>query len=175
MPKTRVLFVCIHNSARSQMAGAFLRQLGGDRFEVETAGLEPGTLNPLAVEAMREGGIDISGARTQSVFELFKRPPSEAIMAAGVFARTADTVERTIIAVLAAQHVEGVGCAMWTMLWDAVLSVSPCARAACDLGPTMPSGQSPDRRWNDRTASRVRGPKVPSTLRLGPEALLPFN
>jgi arsenate reductase (thioredoxin) len=72
MPKTRVLFVCIHNSARSQMAGALLRQLGGDRFEVETAGLEPGTLNPLAVEAMREGGIDISTAGTQSVFALFK-------------------------------------------------------------------------------------------------------
>jgi arsenate reductase len=72
MPKIRVLFVCIHNSARSQMAGAFLRQLGGDRFEVETAGLEPGTLNPLAVEAMRKAGVDISAAGTQSVFDLFK-------------------------------------------------------------------------------------------------------
>lgn len=72
MDRRRVLFVCIHNSARSQMAAAFLRQLGGERFEVESAGLEPGTLNPLAVEAMRAAGVDIAGASTQSVFELFK-------------------------------------------------------------------------------------------------------
>jgi len=70
--KKRVLFVCIHNSARSQMAAAYLRQLGGPGFEVESAGLEPGTLNPLAVEVMREVGIDISRAPTQSVFQLFK-------------------------------------------------------------------------------------------------------
>lgn len=70
--KKRVLFVCIHNSARSQMAAAYLRELGGDAFEVESAGLEPGTLNPLAVEVMREDGIDISRAPTQSVFQLFK-------------------------------------------------------------------------------------------------------
>jgi arsenate reductase len=67
-----VLFVCIHNSARSQMAAAYLRSLGGDRFEAESAGLEPGKLNPLAVEAMRRDGVDISKATTQSVFELFK-------------------------------------------------------------------------------------------------------
>ena len=72
MSKKRVLFVCIHNSARSQMAAAYLRSLGGDRFEAESAGLEPGKLNPLAVEAMRRDGIDISRAPTQSVFELFK-------------------------------------------------------------------------------------------------------
>jgi len=72
MPKATVLFVCIHNSARSQMAEALLRHLAGDRFEVESAGLEPGKVNPLAVEAMRRAGIDIAGARTQSVFELFK-------------------------------------------------------------------------------------------------------
>ena len=71
-PKTRVLFLCIHNSARSQMAAAFLRQLGGDRFEVESAGLEPGSLNPLAVAAMKDAGIDISGNGTQSVFELYE-------------------------------------------------------------------------------------------------------
>jgi arsenate reductase len=70
--KKRVLFLCIHNSARSQMAAAFLTQIGGDRFEVESAGLEPGKLNPLAVEAMRHAGIDISRNGTQSVFELFK-------------------------------------------------------------------------------------------------------
>lgn len=70
--KKRVLFLCIHNSARSQMAEAFLQQIAGDRFEVESAGLEPGKLNPLAVEAMRNAGIDISRNGTQSVFELFK-------------------------------------------------------------------------------------------------------
>ena len=58
--KTRVLFVCVHNSARSQMAEAFLKDIAGDRFEAVSAGLEPGPLNPLAVEVMREVGIDIS-------------------------------------------------------------------------------------------------------------------
>ena len=70
--KKRVLFLCIHNSARSQMAEAFLKQVAGDRFEVESAGLEPGRLNALVVEAMRRIGIDISGNSTQSVFNLFK-------------------------------------------------------------------------------------------------------
>ena len=70
--KKRVLFMCVHNSARSQMAEAFLKQLAGDRFDVESAGLEPEKINPLAVEAMRLAGIDISRAGTQSVFELFK-------------------------------------------------------------------------------------------------------
>jgi len=70
--KKRVLFLCIHNSARSQMAAAFLKQLAGDRFEVESAGLEPGNLNPLVVRAMAEAGIDISQNGTQSVFDLYK-------------------------------------------------------------------------------------------------------
>ena len=70
--KTRVLFICIHNSARSQIAEAYLKQIAGDRFEVESAGLEPGKLNPLAVKAMREAGTDISRNTTQSVFDLFK-------------------------------------------------------------------------------------------------------
>ena len=67
-----VLFVCIHNSARSQMAEAFLNALCPDDFAAESAGLEPGTLNPLAVAAMGEAGIDISRNATKSVFELFK-------------------------------------------------------------------------------------------------------
>ncbi len=71
--KKRVLFVCVHNSARSQIAEAFLKALAGDRFEVMSAGLEPGTLNPLVVEVMREIGIDISQNQTKSVFDLFKR------------------------------------------------------------------------------------------------------
>lgn len=70
--RKRVLFICIHNSARSQIAEAYLKQIAGDRFEVESAGLEPGKLNPLAVKAMREAGIDISRNTTQSVFDLFK-------------------------------------------------------------------------------------------------------
>ena len=57
MAKQKVLFVCIHNSARSQMAEELLRKLAGDRFEVESAGLEPGKLNPLAIGVMQEIGI----------------------------------------------------------------------------------------------------------------------
>src|SRR6266480_2374575 len=70
--KQRVLFICVHNSASSQIAEAFLDKICGDQFEAHSAGLEPGKLNPLAVEAMREIGIDISQKRTQSVFDVFK-------------------------------------------------------------------------------------------------------
>ena len=73
MSKERVLFVCIHNSGRSQMAEALLRRFGGDRFEAESAGFEPGKLNPLVVEALLEIGIDISSAKTKSVFDLHKQ------------------------------------------------------------------------------------------------------
>jgi arsenate reductase len=69
----RVLFVCIHNSARSQMAEAFLNKLGNGMFVAESAGLTPGTLNPNVVEALQEIGIDISAHGTQSVFDLFKQ------------------------------------------------------------------------------------------------------
>jgi arsenate reductase len=68
----RVLFVCVHNSARSQMAEAFVNSFCNASLRAESAGFEPGSLNPLAVEAMREVGIDISGASTKSVFSLFK-------------------------------------------------------------------------------------------------------
>jgi len=67
---TRVLFLCVHNSARSQMAEAFLKRLGGGRFESESAGLEPGRLNPYVVRAMAEAGVDISSNPTKSVFDL---------------------------------------------------------------------------------------------------------
>ena len=70
--KKKVLFICVHNSARSQMAEAFLNLICPDHFEAHSAGLEPGTLNPLAVEAMREVGVDISGKKTQAVFDVFK-------------------------------------------------------------------------------------------------------
>jgi len=68
-----VLFVCIHNSARSQMAEAFLNTLGGDYFIAESAGLEAGKLNPNVVKVMQEVGIDISHKGTQDAFELFKK------------------------------------------------------------------------------------------------------
>jgi len=71
--KIRVLFVCVHNSARSQMAEACLNHLGGDRFEAESAGLEPTKINPLVIEAMKEIGIDISMNRTDRVFDVFKQ------------------------------------------------------------------------------------------------------
>jgi arsenate reductase len=70
--KTKVLFICVHNSARSQMAAAWLNRICPDEFEAHSAGLEPGTLNPLAVQAMREGGVDISRNKTQAVFDVFK-------------------------------------------------------------------------------------------------------
>ncbi len=73
MPKTKVLFVCIHNSARSQMAEAFLKKFGGEKFEVESAGIEPGKLNPLVVDVMKEIGIDISNNQTKQVFDFVKR------------------------------------------------------------------------------------------------------
>ncbi len=65
--KPNVLFVCIHNSARSQMAEAFLKQIAGDALNVYSAGLEAGSLNPLAVQVMQEIGIDISRNRTKTV------------------------------------------------------------------------------------------------------------
>ena len=65
--KKKILFICVHNSARSQMAEAFVNQLCGDEFEAQSAGLEPGTLNPIVVAALREVGVDISGKPTQSV------------------------------------------------------------------------------------------------------------
>ncbi len=71
--KKKVLFVCIHNSARSQMAEAFLNQICSDEFEVHSAGLEPGKLNPLVVEVMQEVGIDISGNQTKAVFDYLKK------------------------------------------------------------------------------------------------------
>ena len=70
--KKQVLFVCIHNSARSQMAEAFLKEIGGENFEVQSAGIEPGKLNPIVVEAMRETGIDISGNQTKSVDDMLE-------------------------------------------------------------------------------------------------------
>jgi len=71
--KKKVLFICVHNGARSQMAAAWLNDICGDYFEAESAGLEPSQLNPLAVQVMDEIGIDISNNKTQAVFDVFKR------------------------------------------------------------------------------------------------------
>ncbi len=67
----RVLFLCVHNSARSQMAEAYCRRFGEGRISAESAGIEPGRLNPHVVRALQEDGIDISGKPTRGVLELF--------------------------------------------------------------------------------------------------------
>jgi len=69
MIKPRVLFVCTENACRSQMAEGFLRHLAADRFEMFSGGAQPGELNPMAVDVMREVGIDISGHRSKDVAE----------------------------------------------------------------------------------------------------------
>ena len=68
----KVLFLCVHNSARSQIAEAFLKKYGAGRFEVESAGLEAGKLNPYVILAMKEVGIDISMNTTKNVFNMHK-------------------------------------------------------------------------------------------------------
>lgn len=73
MSKKRALFVCIHNSGRSQMGEAFLRHLADDRFEVHSAGLEAGKLNPLVVKAMEEIGISMEGHYAKTVQEYLNR------------------------------------------------------------------------------------------------------
>ncbi len=70
----RVLFLCTGNSARSQMAEGLLRSFGGGDFEVYSAGTEPKELNPLAVEAMRETGIDIGGHQSKSLERFLGQP-----------------------------------------------------------------------------------------------------
>lgn len=73
MNKPSVLFLCTGNSARSQMAEGYLRHLAGDRFEVASAGIDPKGVNPLAIEAMREVGIDISRHRSKTAGSLLKQ------------------------------------------------------------------------------------------------------
>mgnify|MGYP003587818948 CR=1 FL=1 len=68
-----VLFVCVHNSARSQMAEAFLNRIGGEEFRAESAGLEPGKVNPLVIAAMQEIGVDLTGKKTNDVFDFVKQ------------------------------------------------------------------------------------------------------
>jgi arsenate reductase len=69
----KVLIICRHNSGRSQIAEAYLKQIAGERIHVESAGLEPAeTVNPLVVEVMKEEGFDLQNKKPQSVFTLFK-------------------------------------------------------------------------------------------------------
>jgi arsenate reductase len=70
--KPKVLFLSRGNATRSQMAEGFLRAMGGDRFEAASAGIEPGVLNPAAVEVMKEAGIDISGHKAKNAKESLK-------------------------------------------------------------------------------------------------------
>ncbi|BBO86296.1 protein-tyrosine-phosphatase [Desulfosarcina ovata subsp. sediminis] len=71
--KAKVLFICQHNSGRSQIAEAYLRKLYGDHFEIESAGFEPAEeINPLVVKVMKEDDIDLTDKNPRSVFELFK-------------------------------------------------------------------------------------------------------
>ncbi len=72
--KPRVLFLCTHNSARSQMAEGVLRNLGEDRFEVHSAGTEATRVRPLAVRAMDEIGIDISGQESKTLEQYLGEP-----------------------------------------------------------------------------------------------------
>lgn len=74
MDKRRVLFLCTHNSARSQMAEGFLRAKAGDRFEARSAGTEATAVHPLAIRAMAERGIDISGHRSKLAADLAPGP-----------------------------------------------------------------------------------------------------
>lgn len=77
--KQRVLFLCTHNSARSQMAEALLRSLGGDRFEAFSAGTEASHVRPLAIRAMAELGIDISGQQSKTL-DRFLNEPFDAVI-----------------------------------------------------------------------------------------------
>ncbi|MGI8650772.1 MAG: arsenate reductase ArsC, partial [Rubrobacter sp.] len=72
--KQKVLFLCTHNSARSQMAEGLLREIAGERFEVHSAGTEETLVRPLAVEAMREVGVDISGQRSKTLERYIEEP-----------------------------------------------------------------------------------------------------
>ena len=66
----RVLFLCSHNSARSQMAEGFLRAMAGDRLEVQSAGTRATRVHPLAIAVMKEAGVDIAKQRSKSVDEV---------------------------------------------------------------------------------------------------------
>lgn len=68
----RVLFVCIHNSGRSQMAEAYLNAIGGPAFEAESAGLNPRPIDPLVIRVMAEEGFDLADAQSDDIFAFFR-------------------------------------------------------------------------------------------------------
>lgn len=72
--KQRVLFICTHNSARSQMAEGFLRHIAADQFEVHSAGTEATEVRPLAIQAMAEIGVDISGQQSKTLERYLGQP-----------------------------------------------------------------------------------------------------
>jgi len=72
--KRRILFICTHNSARSQMAEGLLRRFGGERFEAFSAGTEATQVRPLAIKAMNELGIDISGQQSKTLDRYLNEP-----------------------------------------------------------------------------------------------------
>ena len=74
MSRRRVLFVCTHNSARSQMAEGFLRALAGDRFEAASAGTEATRVHPLAIQVMAERGIDLGAHRSKVFTSMLDQP-----------------------------------------------------------------------------------------------------
>jgi arsenate reductase (thioredoxin) len=69
----KVLFICVHNSARSQIAETYLNHFGKGKFIAESAGLEAGILNPVVIDSMKEDGFDISKNKTKSVFDFYKQ------------------------------------------------------------------------------------------------------
>lgn len=76
----RVLFLCTHNSSRSQMAEGLLRARGGAVYDVFSAGTEPRVVHPLAIKAMREIGIDVSSYRAKSLEEFRDQPPMDLVV-----------------------------------------------------------------------------------------------
>lgn len=70
--KIKVLFICIRNSGRSQIAEAYLKKFGGEKFEVESAGYNPGPIPSMIVKVMEEDGFDLSGAQSKSAWDLFR-------------------------------------------------------------------------------------------------------
>ncbi len=81
--RRRVLFLCTHNSSRSQMAEGLLRARGGERYEVFSAGTHPRSVHPLAIRAMAEVGIDLSeaaGYRAKSMDEFINQPPMDLVV-----------------------------------------------------------------------------------------------
>jgi arsenate reductase (thioredoxin) len=76
----RVLFLCTHNSSRSQMAEGLLRSRGGDAYEVFSAGIQPRSVHPLAIQAMHEIGIDLSSQRAKGIEEFAAMPPMDLVI-----------------------------------------------------------------------------------------------